>query len=41
MADDPYLCAGLNVYEGTLTNRAVAEAQGMAFLPREAALGIG
>ncbi len=47
MTDDPYLRAGLNVHEGVLTYRAVAEAQaqaqaqGTVFLPAEAALEIG
>ncbi|RMH47847.1 MAG: alanine dehydrogenase [Alphaproteobacteria bacterium] len=38
-ADDPHLRAGLNVHAGRLTNRAVAEAQGLEAVPPEAVLG--
>jgi alanine dehydrogenase len=41
LEDDPYLRAGLNVYEGNLTHGAVAEAQGLTFLAPDAALGMG
>ena len=41
LEDDPYLRAGLNVYDGTLTYRAVAEAQSLTFLAPEAALAMG
>jgi alanine dehydrogenase len=40
LESDPHLRAGLNIYEGVLTHRAVAEAQGLAFKSAEAALGI-
>jgi len=40
MAENPHLCAGLNVYEGALTYRAVAEAQRRPFKPAEEVLGI-
>nr|TFG55007.1 MAG: alanine dehydrogenase [Hyphomicrobiales bacterium] len=40
LEEDPNLRAGLNVYEGTLTYRAVAEAQGLTYLAPEDALGI-
>jgi len=31
MKKDPHQCAGLNVYKGALTYKAVAEAQGLPF----------
>ena len=40
MAANPHLRAGLNVYRGALTYRAVAEAQGLAYTPAEHVLGI-
>jgi alanine dehydrogenase len=40
LADDQYLRAGLNIFDGRLTHRAVAEAQGLSFLAPEAALGV-
>jgi len=40
LVDDPYLRAGLNVFKGALTYRAVAEAQNLDFLAPEAALGM-
>jgi len=40
MAQDAHLRAGLNVYRGLLTYRAVAAAQGKEFVPAESALGI-
>ena len=40
MADNPHLRAGLNVYEGVLTYRAVAEAQKRVFKRAEDILGI-
>ena len=36
---DPHLRAGLNVYEGRITNREVAQALGLAFADPAAALG--
>ena len=33
MRDDPALFKGLNVYKGKITNKAVAEAQGLAYEP--------
>ncbi len=36
MADDPHLRAGLNVYDGKITHRAVAEALGFTYTPAEA-----
>ena len=40
MKDNPHLRAGLNVYKGTLTYKAVAEAQNLPFKSAEAVLGI-
>jgi len=33
MHDDPALMKGLNTYQGKVTNKAVAEAQGLAYEP--------
>jgi len=33
MADDPALLGGLSVYKGDVVNRAVAEAQGLVYVP--------
>jgi alanine dehydrogenase len=41
MKKDPHLLAGLNVYKGTLTYGAVAEAQNLPFKSAESVLGIG
>jgi alanine dehydrogenase len=38
LGKDAHLRNGLNVYEGTITHRAVADALGMKFTPAEAAL---
>jgi alanine dehydrogenase len=38
LGEDPHLCHGLNVYEGKVTHRAVADALGLKFTPAEAAL---
>ena len=38
LGEDPHLRAGLNVYEGKITHRAVAEALKLKFTPPEAAL---
>jgi alanine dehydrogenase len=38
LGEDPHLRNGLNVYEGKLTHRAVAQALGLAFTQPEAAL---
>src|SRR5437588_331625 len=35
LADDPHLRAGLNVHEGRITHRAVADALGLPFMPAE------
>ena len=35
VAENPHLRAGLNVHRGRLTNKAVAESQGLAFVPPE------
>jgi alanine dehydrogenase len=35
VAEDPHLRAGLNVHRGRLTNKAVADSQGLAFVPAE------
>jgi alanine dehydrogenase len=35
---DPHLLAGLNVHEGRITNREVAQALGLAFVDPAAAL---
>ena len=40
MKDNPHLRAGLNVYKGTLTYKAVADAQNLPFKSAEAVLGI-
>jgi alanine dehydrogenase len=41
MKRDPHLRAGLNVYKGTLTYGAVAEAQHLPFKSAESVLGVG
>jgi alanine dehydrogenase len=38
LGQDPHLRNGLNVHEGRLTNRAVAQALKMQFTPPEASL---
>ena len=38
LGEDPHLRNGLNVHEGKVTHRAVAEALGLKFTPAEAAL---
>jgi alanine dehydrogenase len=38
MADDSYLRTGLNIWDGNITHRAVAEALGQPFTPPEAAI---
>ncbi len=38
LLDDPHLRAGLNVHRGRITYRAVAEAQGLEYIPAEDAL---
>jgi alanine dehydrogenase len=38
LGEDPHLCNGLNVHEGMITHRAVAEALKLKFTPPEAAL---
>jgi alanine dehydrogenase len=38
LGEDPHLRNGLNVYEGMVTHRAVADALGLKFTPAEAAL---
>jgi alanine dehydrogenase len=38
LADNPYLLAGLNVCEGKITYKAVAEALGVAYVPAEKAI---
>ncbi len=38
LGKDPHLRAGLNVHEGRITYRAVAEAQGLPYVPAEQAL---
>jgi len=40
MADDPHLRAGLNVYDGVLTYRAVAEGQGLPYTGADEVLDI-
>jgi len=40
LAHDPHLRQGLNVFQGEITYKAVAEAHGMNFTPPEQALGI-
>ncbi|MBB3064898.1 alanine dehydrogenase [Limibacillus halophilus] len=40
LAEDPHLRQGLNVAEGKITYKAVADAHGMAFTPPEEYLGI-
>lgn len=39
LRDNPHLCAGLNVYAGKITHRAVAEATGLAYEEAMAAIG--
>ena len=41
MKANAHLRAGLNVYRGELTYRAVAEAQGLPFRSAETVLGLG
>ena len=38
MADDPHLRAGLNVWNGHVTFKAVAEAQGLSHVTADQAL---
>ncbi len=38
LGEDPHLCNGLNVYDGMVTHRAVADALKMRYTPAEAAL---
>ena len=38
LGENPHLRSGLNVYEGQVTYRAVADALGLKFTPAEAAL---
>jgi len=38
LGEDPHLCRGLNVHEGRITHRAVADALKLKFTPPEAAL---
>jgi alanine dehydrogenase len=40
MKKNSHLRAGLNVYKGTLTYKAVAEAQGLAYTSAESAIGM-
>jgi alanine dehydrogenase len=40
MATDPHLRAGLNVFDGQITDEAVAEALGHPYVPAEQALGL-
>ncbi len=40
LADDPHLKAGLNVMDGKVTYKAVAEAHNLAYTPPEEALGL-
>jgi alanine dehydrogenase len=40
LAEDAHLRAGLNVHDGRITYRAVAEALGLPYAPAEQALGI-
>ena len=35
LAEDPHLRAGLNVHRGRLTYKAVADSQGLSFIPAE------
>jgi len=39
LLDDVHLLQGLNVHEGKITHRAVAESLGLAFTPAAEALG--
>jgi alanine dehydrogenase len=38
LGENPHLCRGLNVHEGKITHRAVADALKLKFTPPEAAL---
>jgi len=38
LADDPHLADGLNIHNGMVTNRAVAEALHLPFVPIQQAL---
>ncbi len=40
MAENPHLRNGLNLHEGKVVHKAVAEALGMDFIKPEAALGL-
>jgi alanine dehydrogenase len=40
LAEDPYLRAGLNIHEGRITYKAVADALNLPYTPAEQALGI-
>ena len=40
MKKNKHLLAGLNVYKNTLTYKAVADAQGLAFKSAESVLGL-
>lgn len=40
LAEDRHLAAGLNIYDGKVTHKAVAEALGAAFVPVVEALKI-
>jgi len=39
LRDDPYLLAGLNIFRGRITYKAVAEAQGLPYMPAQTAIG--
>lgn len=38
LADDPYLCIGLNVHEGWITHRAIADAMKLPYVASKEAL---
>jgi alanine dehydrogenase len=40
LAEDPHLRAGLNIHEGRVTHKAVADALGLPHMPAEQALGL-
>jgi alanine dehydrogenase len=40
MIEDPYLRTGLNINEGNITHKAVAQALGLPYIPPEVALGL-
>jgi alanine dehydrogenase len=40
MIEDPYLRTGLNINDGNITHRAVAQALGLPYIPPEVALGL-